>query len=162
MRRREFLACFGVVAWSRVLADDQVRRLAIVIPGALERRMYAILMQRLHESGYKEGSNLRVDQFYARGSADRLREMVAEVVASHPDVIFALSGRTVQALRGATTTIPIVGFTSDPMAYGLVNSLSHPGGNVTGTVVDAGAEVWGKRLELLKEIAPETRVVFHV
>src|SRR3954454_10665991 len=159
MRRREFLACLGTLACSLVRAEDQVRRLAIITPGTFGENLF---MPRLRESGYEEGKNLRVERFYAGGSEDRFREMVTQVVASRPDVIFALSGRTVQALKDATTTIPIVGFTSDPVAYGLVKSLAHPGANITGTVVDAGAEVWSKRLDLLKELAPETRVVFHV
>jgi putative tryptophan/tyrosine transport system substrate-binding protein len=153
MRRREFLACLGVFTCSPLCATDRVHRLAIITPATFTRLM-PTFTSALAESGYEEGKNLRIERYFAQGSADRLRDMVAEAVASRPDVIFAVSGRTVQALKTATSAIPIVGFTSDPLSYGFVQSLSHPGGNITGTVVDAGAEVWSKRLELLKEVRP--------
>jgi putative ABC transport system substrate-binding protein len=161
MRRREFLACLGVFASSPICATDRVRRLAIITPGTFTSVLESFTTA-LAAGGFEEGKNLRIERYFAQGSPDRLRDMVAEVVASRPDVIFALSGRTVQALKTATSAIPIVGLTSDPLSYGIVQSLSHPGGNITGTVIDAGAEVWGKRLEVLKEIAPASRVIFHI
>lgn len=161
MRRRELLA--GAVALaSSPLRADSAKRLAIITPGAMSPTMHDIFMSALRERGFEENANLRVDRLFAQGSAERVKEMVAQVVALRPDVVFAVSGRTVQPLAAATTTIPVVGFTSDPLAYGFVESLSNPRGNITGTVADAGPGVWSKRVGLLKEIAPQAHVVFHL
>jgi putative ABC transport system substrate-binding protein len=76
------------------------------------------------------------------------------VVRQKPDVIFASAGRLVRHLKGATSTIPIVGSTGDPIAEGLVNSLAQPGGNITGVADVVGEEIMGKRLGLLRELIP--------
>jgi putative tryptophan/tyrosine transport system substrate-binding protein len=96
------------------------------------------------------------------GSTEKLRELAAAVVATSPDVILAISGKTVSHLRKLTSTIPIVGVMSDPVAYGLVTSLSHPGGNITGASVDPGIEIWVKRIALLKEAVPSMSRIFYV
>jgi putative ABC transport system substrate-binding protein len=85
--------------------------------------------------------------------------MIREAVALQPDVIFAVGIRFMRILKETASTIPVVGIATDPVGHGLVQSLARPGGNMTGVSLDAGTEIIGKRLELLREIAPRvTRV----
>ena len=76
--------------------------------------------------------------------------MVRKAVALQPNVIFAVGIRFMHLLK--QTTVPVVGIATDPVGHGLVDSLARPGGNMTGVSLDAGVEIVGKRLELLKEI----------
>jgi putative ABC transport system substrate-binding protein len=105
-------------------------------------------MKRL---GYVEERNLTVERYCLEGRYDRLPEIVHEVVATRPDVIFTVTILLTRALTSETRTIPIVAWTSDPIAAGIVSNLARPGGNVTGVSVDAGVEVLGKQLELLSK-----------
>jgi putative tryptophan/tyrosine transport system substrate-binding protein len=77
-------------------------------------------------------------------------------VARNPDVIVTGTNPVVLAFKATTNTIPIVAFMLDPLKAGLVSSLSRPGGNPTGITLDAGIEIWGKRLEMLKQAIPST------
>jgi putative ABC transport system substrate-binding protein len=70
-----------------------------------------------------------------------------------------MSGRVLQHIKATTTTVPAVGSTSDPVGYGLAASLARPGGNITGISVDTGVEIYGKRLELLRELVPSAKTV---
>jgi putative ABC transport system substrate-binding protein len=81
--------------------------------------------------------------------------LAREIVNTHPDLIILMSGLLASHFKLATTTIPIVTTTSDPIVAGLVPSLAHPGGNITGFSVDAGIQIWGKRLGLLIEATPK-------
>lgn len=119
----------------------------------------AALLARLQELGYSEGRNLRVEARRADGDLDRLPALAAELVAEKVDVIVAGGSPAVDAARRTTRTIPIVMLSADPVALGFVRSLSRPEGNLTGLSTDAGLEVWGKRLQLLKEAAPTARRV---
>ena len=95
------------------------------------------------------------------GRIDHFAEISAEIVKSNPEVIVANTSPFVRALKETTSTIPIVGITADPIAYGLTTSLSRPDSNVTGVSVDAGLELWGKRLAILRELIPSvSRVGF--
>jgi ABC-type uncharacterized transport system substrate-binding protein len=117
--------------------------------------------QGLHSLGYVEGKNIAIEYRYAEGKADRLPSLAAELVGLNVDVIVTSATPSVLAAKKATSTIPIV-FVSvtDPVASGLVASLARPGGNITGLTILA-PELSGKRLELLKEAAPNvTRVAF--
>jgi putative ABC transport system substrate-binding protein len=109
----------------------------------------------LRELGYVEGKTITVEYRYAEGKLDRLPDLAAELVRLKVDVIFTAGTLATMALKGATTTIPIVitGGT-DPVATGVVASLARPGGNITGVTV-MNAELAGKRLELLKETSPK-------
>ena len=109
--------------------------------------------QGLRDLGYIEGQNLIIEYRYAEGKADRFPDLAAELVHLKVDVIFAGSTSSVQAAKKATTTVPIVSVTADPVALGLVASLARPGGNVTG-LTNFTSELAGKRLELLKETIP--------
>ena len=106
----------------------------------------------LRERGYIEGQNIAIEFRYAEGKPDRYTELAAELVRLKVDIILVAGGvYSVRAAMNATKTIPIVmtGGGSDPVKAGLVESLAHPGGNVTG-VTNLTRELGGKRLELLK------------
>ena len=109
--------------------------------------------QGLSDLGYIEGQNLIIEHRYAEGKVDRLPDLAAELVRLKVDAIFATSTASVQAAKKATTTVPIVSVSGDPVGLGLVASLARPGGNVTG-LADFTSELAGKRLELLKEVVP--------
>jgi len=109
--------------------------------------------QGLRDLGYIEGQNLIIEYRYAEGKVDRLPDLAAELVRLKVDAIFASSTPSVQAAKKATTTVPIVSVSGDPVGLGLVASLARPGGNVTG-LANFTSELAGKRLELLKEVVP--------
>jgi putative ABC transport system substrate-binding protein len=133
----------------------KVYRLAVVFASApVSERTKATLFSELRRLGHAEGMNLVVDRRSGEGRREIYPEVAREVVQRGPDVIFAASGRLAQAFRASTKTIPIVTVTSDPVALGLAASLARPDGNVTGIRIDAGNEIFGKRLELLKEAVP--------
>jgi putative ABC transport system substrate-binding protein len=109
--------------------------------------------QSLRELGYVEGQNLVIESRYAEGSGERFPDLAAELVRLKVDVMVA-GGPAVRAAQHATRTIPIVmAGANDPVGDGFVTSLAHPGGNITGLSL-LGAELPGKRLELLKEMVP--------
>jgi putative ABC transport system substrate-binding protein len=135
-----------------------MKRLAIIDPAVTAVDVsirgnpgYAIFFEEMERLGYVEGGNLIVERYCPEGRLDRLPEIVHEVVATRPDVIFSVTNYLTLALKSETRTIPIVAWAGDPIAAGIVSSLARPGGNVTGVSIDAGAEVGGKRLELLAE-----------
>jgi putative tryptophan/tyrosine transport system substrate-binding protein len=112
----------------------------------------------LHDLGYVEGKNIVIEYRYAEGVDERLPNLATELVQLNVDLIFVSGTTGTQAAKNATQTIPIV-MTSvtDPVGTGLVASLAHPGGNVTG--LSNLSELSGKQLELLKEAFPKvTRV----
>jgi putative ABC transport system substrate-binding protein len=96
----------------------------------------------------------RTDERRRIGQTAHYAELVSEVVRQQPDLVFTPLNRMVRYLKAATSTIPIVGDMDDPVALGLVSSLARPDGNITGVSADAGPEVWGKRLGLLRELIP--------
>jgi ABC-type uncharacterized transport system substrate-binding protein len=111
--------------------------------------------QGLRELGYLEGQNIVIEYRYAEGKLGRLPDLAAELVRLKVDVIVAAGGpQSIWAAKNATTTIPIVMIgTTDPVAQGLIASLARPGGNISGPSL-GGSELYGKRLELLKEAVP--------
>jgi putative ABC transport system substrate-binding protein len=112
------------------------------------------LRQGLSELGYVEGQNIAIEWRWARGKTERYPDLVAELVKLEVDIIVAATTAGGQAAQKATRTIPIVmGFVSDPVALGLVANLARPGGNITGLAVPT-PEMAGKRLQLLREVAP--------
>jgi putative ABC transport system substrate-binding protein len=157
---------FFTIASAVSQTSGRVYRLAIVAPSGpvsnlTETGLLRELFRELRRLGYVEGQNLTVERRSAEGHPERLPELVREVVALKPDVIFTTSGRVLQQVKAATTTVPAVGSTSDPVRYGLAASLARPGGNITGITVDTGVEIVGKRLQLLRELVPgATRVAF--
>jgi len=114
----------------------------------------------LRDLGYVVGRNLVIEYRFAEGNLDRLPKLAGDLVRLKVDVIVTGTNPNAIAAKRATTTIPIVMTTSvDPVGAGLVATVARPGGNVTGLTQDVGAEIWGKRLALLKEFVPRlTRV----
>ena len=107
------------------------------------------LRQGLRELGYVEGQNIAIEHRFADGNRDRVPGLVADLVGLKVAVIVVAGTQAALPARDATQTIPIVmGNSEDPVAIGLVQSLSRPGGNVTG-LTDISVELSGKRLELL-------------
>jgi putative ABC transport system substrate-binding protein len=165
MRRRDVLgAIAGAATWPRV-ARAQQRRMATI--GYLEAGTIAgnegsvdAFRRGLAETGYVEGRNVAIEFREAHNDLTRLPELARDLVRLRVDVIVTPnSGAATRAAKVATTTIPIVFSNSgDPIDTGLVTSLSHPGGNVTG-VSDFGDGLSAKRLEFLKLLVPTTSVV---
>jgi putative ABC transport system substrate-binding protein len=110
----------------------------------------------LRRLGYVEGENLIIERYSAEGHHERYADLAREIVTRNPDVIVTGTNPVVAVFMAATSTIPIVAFMLDPLHAGLVTSLGRPGGNLTGISFDAGIEIWGKRLQMLKEAIPST------
>jgi putative ABC transport system substrate-binding protein len=114
----------------------------------------AALRQGLRENGYVEGENIIIEFRYAEGKPERVPSLVAELVQLNVDVIISQPTAGIRAAKQATKTIPIVMVTvQDPVETGLIDSMAHPGGNVTG-LTRLTVALSGKRLELLKEVIP--------
>ena len=162
MRRREFITLLGgAAAWPlavRAQQPERMRRIGVLM-GAMEsdavnQARLAAFLDGLHQLGWTDGRNVRIDTRRYAGDADRLRTYAAELVGLAPDVILASASASVAALQQASRRAPIV-FANviDPVGAGFVASLAQPGGNATGfTAFEYG--ISGKWLELLKEIAP--------
>jgi len=167
MRRRKFAAGFaGMVAastlWPPLLKAQQKAVVGFLNAGAPDRsvRIVAAFREGLGETGYLEGQNLTIEYRWAEGHYDRLPALAADLVGRKVDVI-AVSGSpaAASAAKGATSTIPIVFIGGDnPVADGLVASLARPGGNLTG-VSSLVVELNPKRLQLLRELVPQARVI---
>src|SRR5258708_7706090 len=115
---------------------------------------YDALFDGLRELGYEEGRNLIVERRYAHGRAERFQEFAAEMVRLNVDIIIVVTTPAALAVKKATTSIPIVHPNAiDPLNTGLIASLAHPGGNLTGGA-QLTAEVSAKRLEILKKVLP--------
>jgi ABC-type uncharacterized transport system substrate-binding protein len=116
--------------------------------------------QQLRELGWVEGRNIAIEFRFADGRADRLPGLAEELVRLKVDIITASPTPAAMAAKKATSTIPIVGMSlTEPVAVGLVASLARPGGNVTGVSYAFGTEIFGKQLELLRDISPSGRRV---
>jgi putative tryptophan/tyrosine transport system substrate-binding protein len=167
MRRRDFMAGLLLVAAARPARAQQRAtppRIAIFHPaipvtlltetggGSAWRAFFA----ELRRLGYVEGQNLIIERYSAEGHHERYADMAREIVARNPDLIVTGTNPVVIEFKAATSAIPVVAFMVDPLKAGLVTSLARPGGNLTGITLDAGVEIWAKRLELLKEAIPST------
>ena len=108
----------------------------------------------LRRLGYVEGQNLLIERYSAEGHHERYADIAREIINSNPDLIVTGPNPVVLAFKAVTSTVPVVAFMIDPLKGGLIASLARPGGNLTGITLDPGIEIWGKRLELLKEAVP--------
>jgi len=167
MRRREFLILVGGAATAWPLTGQAASQGAR--PEGPDHAVIGILSpftrtdaepwhrafrQGLRGLGWTEGTNLRIEERYADGRADRLEGLAAELVELKVDVIVVTVTPDALAAARATKTIPIVmASAGDPLGTGLAVSLARPGGNVTG-LTRISTDLAGKRLELLKEVAP--------
>jgi putative ABC transport system substrate-binding protein len=168
MKRRDFLLATALLAPAIRHASAQQpatkKRLAVITYKVEDMRiggypLATVFFEELQRLGYVEGANLIVDR--VQYQSGRLEEIAREVVATNPDVIASPGTPMTVRLKAATTTIPIVAMTGDPVRFGLISNLARPGGNITGVSVDAGVEVWAKRLELLSTAVPKlVNVVF--
>jgi putative ABC transport system substrate-binding protein len=165
MRRRDFVAgavSLAVVAPAAAERSAKTQRLAIFSvyqPAAQMQEIsangfYRAIFAELRRLGHVEGKNLTVERYgKERRHPGSLDALAAEAVRGNPDVIFAI-GPGLFELMAATTAIPIVAWSYDPIEMGLTQSLAHPAGNVTGISSDTGPSIWSKRLGLLREIFP--------
>jgi putative tryptophan/tyrosine transport system substrate-binding protein len=167
VRRREFIALVGgaIACPMGVRAQQQAGKVPRIgyLRGtsASDRpRLLDAFRQGLRELGWVEGQNIVIDYRFAEGRLDRLPDLAAELVRLKVDLIVSLGTQGVTAAKNATETIPIVMIgVRDPVGTGLIASLAHPGGNVTGVSGYAGLETVAKQLELLKETVPKIRRV---
>jgi putative tryptophan/tyrosine transport system substrate-binding protein len=162
------LALIALLLALSVPADAQqtgkVPRIGILAPGSSTFPTSAYhdsFRQGLRELGYIEGKNIFIEIRYAEGKQDRLSDIATELVKLKVDVIVTATRPGVLAAKNATSAIPIVfAAVGDPVRAGLVSSLARPGGNITGLSI-IETELFGKRLELLKETFPKITRVAH-
>jgi putative ABC transport system substrate-binding protein len=163
MKRREVMLLLGgAMAAPRVLRAQQkampvVGFLHFASPGPFALYVGAF-RQGLSETGYVERENLGIEYRWAEGRYDRLPALVVDFVDRKVDVIVAAGPPAARAAKSATSTIPIVFSSADPVEEGLVDSLARPGGNLTGVSL-LTVELMAKRLELLSELVPQAKVI---
>jgi putative ABC transport system substrate-binding protein len=149
------LLALGVIAEAQ--QTKKVPRIGYLSTGSPSstKEVAEAFRQGLHDLGYVEGKNITIEYRYAERMAERLPNLVAELVQLKVDIIVVGGSPATQAAINATKTIPIVMTNvTDPVGIGLVASLAHPGGNVTG-LSNVGSDLGGKQLELLKEASPK-------
>lgn len=150
-------ALLAIAATAEPQQPTKVARIGFLVDGPLSTHSTRIqaFRQGLRELGYVEEKNIAVEYRYAAGMSDRLSDLASELVSLKVDVIVAGGTPAVLAAKKATKTIPIV-FASvgNPVGSGIVESLAHPGANVTG-LSSFAADLSGKRLEVLKEAFPK-------
>jgi putative ABC transport system substrate-binding protein len=159
MRRREFITLAGGVAagWPLAARAQQAGKLPIIgflgADSSAFRPWTDAFVARLRELGWIEGSTVAIEYRWSQGRTERYAEIAAEFVHLKVDVIVTV-GSAVPIVRQATASIPIVfAVAIDPVGSGLIASLAHPGGNVTGLSIQAN-ELAGKRLEFARELVP--------
>src|SRR5262245_52148559 len=166
MKRREFSTLLGCVAAAWPIAalaqqSDQMRRIAVLMNNAEEdpegQTRAAAFRQGLQALGWTEGKNLRIDWYWTAGDVGRVRGDVTEIAREAPDIIGGNGRVTLSEAVQVIRSIPIVFvLLNDPVGQGFISSLARPGGNVTGFTFIEYA-MFGKSLELLKRIAPQSR-----
>jgi len=164
-KRRQFLIAAGALLAAPLAVEAQSRLKVYrvgILSAFLPRELFVAIPAALRDLGYEEGRNIEFDYRFAEGRDDRLPGMAADLVAKRVDLIVTwLNAETMAAMR-ATTTIPIVmALTLAPVESGLVASLAHPGGNVTGTTIQ-GPETAGKMLQVLRDAVPNTTRVIYL
>jgi putative tryptophan/tyrosine transport system substrate-binding protein len=171
MRRRDFTMGLLLAAATQSLRAQPAtkqHRIAIIISTApiasiseTGVRGFQAFFAELRRLGDVEGQNLTIDRYSGEGRHEAYADLACEVVSLSPDVIVAVTNAITQAVRTATSIIPIVWIGAEPIESGFAMSLAHPGGNITGVTVFAEPEIYGKRLQILKEVVPlASKVVF--
>ena len=163
MRRREFVILLGSVAAAWPLAaraqHERTRHVGMITAGSDENDPDAqanrlAFVHAMHQLGWVEGRNLRIDYFWGRGQPEAVRQHAANLAALAPDVIVSSGTTALGSLFRATRTVPIVFVNvADPVGSGFVDTLSRPGRNATG-FMQFEYSLSGKWLEVLKQIAP--------
>jgi putative ABC transport system substrate-binding protein len=177
VRRRDFIAIAGCAIAVRPLAgvaqqSRERERIAIAIPSGNADQViqedglgfwpgFLLALRRL---GYVEGTNLVIERYSAgeQRDPDRLDKFAGDVVGRAPTLIVTAPNPFALLFAKKTKTIPIVAVMADPVEYGLVTSLAHPGGNLTGVSTSAGREMWGKRLQIIKDAIPSASRVSYL
>jgi len=165
MRRRDFITLVGGSAVARPLAlraqqPGRVRRIGVLsgwAEGDTESKVWlAAFREELQRRGWEPGPGIRIDYRFAAGDSDRLGVYAAELVGTAPDVLLAVGATPLVALHQQTSSLPIVfAQVGDPVKLGVIASLAHPGGNITGFIIAEHA-IASKWFELLKDTAPST------
>ena len=157
MDRRDFIAGTAALLVSprRSWAQGPPRRIGYLDTAPLYLPNYKVWQDGMRDHGWIEGKNLIIDSRSTEGHDERLPALAAELVALKPDLLVGIAPQAALALKSATATIPIV-FVAvfDPVAIGLVQSLSRPGGNVTGLATYAPGDFLAKRIEIFRELIP--------
>lgn len=166
MKRRKFITLVGgaAVAWPLATRAQQRKMPLVAVlsptadpPGPALPENIAALVQGLKSKGYEDGKNIRFEFRFAGWRFDQLPRLASELVALKPDVLFTHTTNGVLAAKAATKDIPIVvGAAGELVNRGVIKSLAHPGGNVTGLTL-LGTELDAKRIELIKEVVPDLR-----
>ena len=161
MKRREFITLLvGAAAWPHPARAQQQTKVPTIgflgsaTPSA-QSHLVAAFVQRLRELGWIEGRTIAIEVRWADSRSEHYTEIAAEFVRLKVDVIVTLGG-AVLAAKQATSVVPIVFLSGDPVGTGFVASLARPGGNVTGLSIQT-TDLAGKRLELLREVLPGLR-----
>jgi putative ABC transport system substrate-binding protein len=173
MRRRDFNATLLIAgpAVQSMLAQisERPRALAIVVsfgkPEAISEAgsgFWRAFFEELRRLGHVEGRDLIIERYSAEGHFSRYTDLARDVVSLNADVIFLTGNLLARTFRSWTGTTPIVATMTDPLGTGMVRSLARPGEYLTGVSEDAGIEIWGKRLQLLKEAVPSMAKLAYV
>jgi putative ABC transport system substrate-binding protein len=168
MRRRDFITLLGgaAAAWplvGRAQESERERRVGVLMnyaaTQAVGQSYVAVFTDRLRQLGWNVGKNLRLDVRWNAGDVELAKIYAAQLIGLMPDVILAASTINLAMIQQATNSVPIVfAAITDPVQQGIVPSLAHPGGNVTG-FANFESAIGGKWLSLLKQVAPSlTRV----
>jgi putative ABC transport system substrate-binding protein len=161
--RRQFISALGggMVAWPLAASaqqSDRMRRVGVLMPLPEDdreaRQRLVVLTQALRQLGWIVGDSIAFEARYADVGPEQLPALAAELVHANVDVIITQAAQPIEAVRAATTTIPIVmASVGDAVGAGYVASLAHPGGNITGLTLFA-TDQSAKRLQLIKQISP--------
>ena len=165
MKRKVFglALCALLLALSFAAQAQQPKKLARIcyLGSTSSSATIKPIRERLRQLGHIEGQNITMEYRYFEGKVERLPDLAAELVRLNCDVILTAGSEAAAAAKNATKTIPVVmAFGADAVSLGIVAELARPGGNITG-LTDMGAQLYGKRLELIKETVPKlSRVAF--
>jgi putative ABC transport system substrate-binding protein len=169
MKRREFAVLLGGVVVARPLAvhaqpQATIPHIGYLWLGAADEgdSTKRGLQRGLVDLGYVEGRNIIVDYRYAEGHEERLAALVGELIEAKVHIIVSPGSVVTRAVQKATTSIPVVSVSGDPVGSGFIRSLGRPGSNITGLSLNAGPFIAGKYLELLHEIVPGATRITNV
>lgn len=153
---RFLLLLIGVLATPVLAQSDKVYRIGMLetTSASANRANLKSFLQGMSEAGYVEGQNIVIDYRSADGRSERLPVLAAELVRAKADIIVTRGSAAALAARNAGSVPVVMATSADPVAAGVVKSLAHPGGNVTG-LTTLVAEVAVKRIEMLKELVPQ-------
>jgi putative tryptophan/tyrosine transport system substrate-binding protein len=164
MRRREFITLIGSAAAipllrspvARAQEPGRIYRLAMMTGAPLQAPRMVAFLDELKTLGFVEGQNLKIVAGGFELRNDQYADVAATLLKAAPDVVFCVSDVATRAAHESAPTLPIVALSDDMLAAGFVRSFSHPGGNITGVSI-LGAQLDGKRLEILMEAVPSAR-----